>query len=69
MQRLEPWVTAGGDVGRAQIIGYYDLRSPFMRFETVVDGTVRPARQVYYKDLRRLGRGVLGDVISVTGTP
>ena len=40
-----------------------------MRFETVVDGTVRPARQVYYKDLRRLGRGVLGDVINVTETP
>ena len=69
MQRFEPWVTTGGDVGRAQIIGYYDLRSPFVRFETVVDGTAEPARQVYYKDLRRLGRGVLGDVISVTETP
>jgi hypothetical protein len=69
MRLLEPWVTTGGDVGRAQIIGFYDLRSPFARFETVVDGTAEPARQVYYKDLRRLGRGVLGDVISVTGTP
>jgi type II secretory pathway component PulK len=69
MQRIEPWVTAGGDVGRAQIVGYYDVRSPYMRFETVVDGTLRPARQVYYKDLRRLGRGMLGDVIDVTETP
>ncbi len=69
MQELDPWVTAGGDVGRAQIIGYYDLRSPFARFETAVDGTVRPARQVYYKDLRPLGRGVLGDVINVTKRP
>jgi hypothetical protein len=68
MRRLEPWLTTGGDVGHAQIIGYYDLRSPFMRFETIVDGTALPARQVYYKDLRRLGRGVLGDVISVTET-
>ena len=69
MQRIEPWVTAGGDVGSAQIIGFYDLRSPFMRFETVVDGTTPPGRQLYYKDLRRLGRGVLGDVISVTKSP
>jgi hypothetical protein len=69
MQRIEPWVTSAGDVGRAQIIGYYGLRSPLARFETVVDGTVRPARQVYYKDLRPLGRGALGDVINLTETP
>ena len=69
MMRLERYVTAGGDVGRAQIIGYYDQRSPIARFETVVDGTDRPARQVYYKDLRRLGRGVLEDVMNVTSTP
>ncbi len=69
MQRIEPWVTTGGDVGRAQIVGYYDRRGAFARFETVVDGTVRPARQVYYKDLRPLGRGVLGDVINLTSKP
>ena len=69
MMRLERYVTVGGDVGRAQIIGYYDQRSPIARFETVVDATDRPARQVYYKDLRRLGRGVLKDVMNVTSTP
>jgi DNA uptake protein ComE-like DNA-binding protein len=69
MLRLERYVTAGGDVGRAQILGYFDLRSPCMRFATIVDGTDRPARQVYYKDLRRLGRGVLEDVINLTDTP
>ena len=63
MMRLERYVTTGGDVGRAQIIGYYDQRTPLMRFETVVDGTERPARQVYYKDLRRLGRGAVQDVM------
>ena len=69
MRRLERYVTVGGDVGRAQILGYYDLRTPAMRFETVVDGTDRPARQVYYKDLRRLGRGPLEDVMNVANTP
>jgi hypothetical protein len=68
LQALEVSVTTRGDVGRAQIIGYYSPRRPVVRFETVVDGTGRPARQVYYKDLRRLGRGVLGDVIGVTET-
>ncbi len=66
MMRLEPYVTTGGDVGRAQIIGYYDRRSPIMRFETVIDGTGLPARQLYYKDLRRLGRGVVDEVMSIT---
>ncbi len=69
LQQLEASVTARGDVGRAQIIGYYGLQRPVVRFETVVDGTERPARQVYYKDLRRLGRGVLEDVIGITETP
>jgi hypothetical protein len=69
MMRLEPFVTTGGDVGRAQFIGYYDLRSPVVRFEAVVDGTERPARQVYYRDLGRLGRGVVEDVMDVTNAP
>lgn len=66
MARLDRFLTTGGDVARCQIIGYYDARSPVARFETIVDGTDRPARQVYYKDLRRLGRGALEDVMNVT---
>ena len=67
MRELLPRITTGGDVGRAQIIGYYDQRSPIMRFETVIDATRIPARQVYYKDLRRLGRGALAEVIAEAG--
>ncbi len=69
MRQLLPYLTTGGDVGRAQIIGYYDTRSPVVRFETVVDATRTPARQLYYKDLRRLGRGALLDVIDVANMP
>jgi type II secretory pathway component PulK len=68
MRELLPFMTAGGDVGRAQIIGYYDQRSAVMRFETVIDATSIPARQVYYKDLRRLGRGALAQVIGTADT-
>ena len=37
-----------------------------MRFETVIDATERPARQVYYKDLRKLGRGALAQLFEST---
>lgn len=69
MRRLLFYLTTGGDVGRAQIMGYYDVGSPVARFETVVDATRKPARQLYYKDLRRLGRGALLDVFDVANMP
>lgn len=65
---LEPWLTTRGDVGSAQILGYYGPQGPVARFETVLDGTERPARQLYYRDLRRLGSGILVDLIDATET-
>ncbi len=69
MMRLERYVTTGGDVASAQIAGYYDWGSPVVRWETVVDGTSVPARQVYYKDLRRLGRGVVDELLNMSSSP
>lgn len=69
MRRLLPYVTTGGDVGSAQIIGFYDRRSPLMRLSVVIDATEVPARQVYYKDLRPLGRGPLADVLELSEKP
>lgn len=69
MIELEPYVTTRGAVGRAQIIGYYDQRSPVMRFETVVDATEPPARQVYYKGLQRLGRRLADKLMNSAGAP
>ena len=57
MKELLPYVTVGGDVYRAQVIGFFDDGGPFARAEIVVDATADPPRQVYYKDLRLLGRG------------
>ncbi len=68
-RRIEPWVTAGGEVGRAQVVGFSGLRRAFVRFETVVDGTGAAARQLYYKDLRRLGPGPVDDLREVTQGP
>ncbi|MBM4088457.1 MAG: hypothetical protein FJ276_03370 [Planctomycetes bacterium] len=69
MKQLERYVTTGGDVARAHVVGYYDDRAPIVRFEVVLDATERPARQLYYKDLRRLGRQVPEDVTKVSDAP
>ena len=57
MKALMPYLTGGGDVYRAQIVGYFDRPGPSARVEIVVDATGTQPRQVYWKDLRLLGRG------------
>jgi len=57
MKALFPFVTCGGDVYRAQVVGFFDDYGPVARAEVVIDATSDPPRQVYYKDLRLLGRG------------
>ncbi len=56
MRSLWADVTVGGDMLEAQIVAYYDARSPWMRHEIVVDGTGEEVPTIYYRDLRRLGR-------------
>ena len=51
MRALLPYLTTGGDVYRAQIIGYFDQGGPQVRAEVVIDATVAPARLVYFKQL------------------
>lgn len=57
MKPLLPYLTGGGDVVRAQIVGFFEEPGPSVRVETVLDATASPPRQVYWKDLRLLGRG------------
>jgi hypothetical protein len=57
MRELEPYLTARGDVYRAQIVGYFDGGGPVTRVEVMVDGTQRPPRISQYRDLSHLGRG------------
>jgi type II secretory pathway component PulK len=57
MKELLPFMTCGGDVYRAQVVGYFDTPGPTARAEVVIDATQQPARQLYWKDLRILGRG------------
>lgn len=66
MKKLLPYVTCGGDVYRGQVVGFFDDQGPVSRAEVVIDATSAPARQVYYKDLRLLGRGFAIDTLRGT---
>jgi DNA uptake protein ComE-like DNA-binding protein len=57
MKKLMPNVCAGGDVVRAQIVAHFSDKGPTARAEVVIDATSRPARQIYWRDLRFWGAG------------
>jgi len=57
MKALMPYLTGGGDVYRAQIVGFFDAAQRSDRVELVLDATSRPPRPVYWKSLRLLGNG------------
>lgn len=63
MKTLLPYLTTGGDVHRAQVVGFFDESALSMRVEVVVDAAVQPPRQIYYKDLRPFGRGYASSIL------
>ncbi len=57
MQALDPYFTARGDVYRAQVFGFFDGGGPVTRLEAMVDGTQKPPRIIFQRDLNDLGHG------------
>lgn len=57
MITLDPYFTARGDVYRAQVFGFYDGGGPITRLEAMVDGTQKPPRIIFQRDLNDLGHG------------
>ena len=57
MRELDPFLTARGDVYRAQVLGFFDGNGPVHRQEAIIDGTQIPPRVVWQRDLNELGRG------------
>lgn len=57
MKLLSPFVCAGGDVFRAQIVGYYEDGSAASRAEVIFDATGAVPRVVSFRDISHLGRG------------
>ena len=57
MRQLLPLVTCGGDVYRAQIVGYFEKSGASHRAEVIVDATTVNPKIVMWRDLSHLGRG------------
>jgi hypothetical protein len=72
MRAIAPWLTARGDVYRAQVVGFFDGGGPFTRVEAVIDATQNPVGVVMVRDLSELGRGYLNSeltgIIEQSGT-
>ena len=68
MKALQPFICAGGDVYRAQIVGYFEGGSASSRVEIVVDRTTPTTRVVFWRDLSHLGRGYPLSVLGYTYT-
>jgi hypothetical protein len=66
MKALMPFVTCGGSVFKAQVVGYFAGGGPSCRVEAILDATVRPARLLFWRDMSHLGRGFQAEVL---GTP
>lgn len=57
MRQLVPLVTAGGDVYRAQIVGYFETVGASHRSEVIIDATTVNPKIISWRDLTHLGRG------------
>ncbi|MGQ9575074.1 MAG: hypothetical protein ACUVUC_07125 [Thermoguttaceae bacterium] len=57
MKALMPFVTGGGCVYRAQVVGYFDAEGPDTRIEAIVYAGKLPARVIFWRDMSHLGRG------------
>ncbi|MEI8374889.1 MAG: hypothetical protein WCJ35_18860 [Planctomycetota bacterium] len=56
-----PYITAGGSVYRAQIIGHFDKGNPVARLQVLLDATQRPTRVLLWKDMSRMTGGFPGE--------
>jgi hypothetical protein len=65
MRTLMPFVTAGGDVYRAQVIGYFDEGEVFSRVEVVIDATPALPRVLLWRDISHLGRGFARETLGI----
>jgi type II secretory pathway component PulK len=71
MKLLMPFITCGGDVHRAQVVGYYEGGTASARAEVVFDATAANPRVLFWRDLSHLGRGFALETLGIelTETP
>lgn len=66
LRRLLPYLTTEGDVYRGQVVAGFEGKNRWMRAEFVIDASASPPKQVYWKDLRLLGRGFSASVLAAS---
>jgi hypothetical protein len=57
MQQLLPYITTGGNVYRAQVVGSFEKGGGVGRVEAVIDATQSPSHIVFWKDISHLQGG------------
>ncbi|MFO0903637.1 MAG: type II secretion system protein GspK [Pirellulales bacterium] len=65
MKSLSPFLCAGGDVYRAQVVGYFQGGQASARTEVVLDATESPPRILLWRDISHLGRGYALETLGV----
>ena len=65
MRQMMPYVTGGGDVYRAQIVGYFDEGEIAARCEVIIDATSVAPRVLFWRDISHLGRGFPLELLGV----
>ncbi len=63
MKQLAPYVTSGGDVYSAQVVGYFEGTSPRARAEVILDRSAEKPQIVSWQELSQLGPGVARSVL------
>jgi len=66
LKAIQPFICAGGDVFRAQVIGYFEGGSASSRVEIVIERTTATPRIISWRDLSHLGRGYPLEVLGLT---
>jgi len=68
MRLLSPFINIGGDVFRAQVIGYYQVDGIQSRNEVILDSTLPLPRILFWRDLSHLPQGYPVEVLGVDAT-
>ncbi|MBW3597194.1 MAG: general secretion pathway protein GspK [Planctomycetes bacterium] len=68
MKALSAILTAGGDVYRAQVVGYYEDGAAAARSEVIIDATQSTPRILFWRDITHLGRGYPLDILGIETT-
>lgn len=66
MKQLMPLVTAGGDIFRAQVVGYYEADGPYTRLEAIIDNSGSTPSVTTIRDLSPLGAGFSAEQLGVS---